>query len=113
MQVTEVYDDTYIIIFTYPLESMWGGSLTAEQTNYYLQYMTSLYVAAQKAGMSNVYLLQIDGTDFPTDNWCAGHPNLAAHAEMADQLASYIQALLPNWGNTTYPAVSTNFTATA
>lgn len=109
LQVTNTYNGTDIILFTYPLESNPGLALTPN----YLQYMTSLYVAAQKAGMSNVYLLQIDGIDFPTDNWCVAHPNLAAHAAMANQLISYIQAVLPSWANTSYPVVATNYTMTS
>lgn len=84
---------------------MWDGSLTLNQTTYYLQYMTSLYVQSQMIGMSNVYLLQLTGTDFPTDNWCAGHPNVPAHQSMANQLTQYIQAVFPDWGTSTYPLV--------
>ena len=88
------------------MESSFDGNLTPEQTEYYLQYMTSLYVETQMQSMSNVYLLQLNGIDFPTDNWCDGHPNVAAHANMAQQLMQYIQAVLPHWGNATYPTIT-------
>lgn len=101
MQVADEYASPAIILLTYPLESMWDDSLTPNQTAYYLQYMNSLYVQTQMRGMSNVYLLQLNGKDFPTDNWCAGHPSTAAHLNIASQLSQYIQAVLPDWGTTT------------
>lgn len=73
--------------------------------------MNSLYQQTQMQGMSNVYLVQMDGIDFPIDTWCAGHPSAAAHASMADQLTSFINGVMPKWGNTTYPVISTNFTS--
>ena len=107
LQVTATYNGTCIILFTYPLEAMWDGNLSLNQTTYYLQYMTSLYVETQKQGMSNIFLLQIDGIDFPTTGWCSGHPNVAAHENMSHQLSTYIQAVLPAWGNTMFHRVYT------
>ena len=84
---------------------MWDGSLTSDQTNYYFQYTTSLYNQAQMAGMSNVYLFQLNGVDLSLDDWCVGHPSAAAHQTMADQLTQYIQAVFPDWADGTFPVV--------
>ena len=82
---------------------MWDGSLTLNQTTYYLQYTTSLYNLARMQGMSNVYLLQLNGVNLPLDNWCVGHPSADAHQNMADQLTQYIQAVLPDWATGIFP----------
>ncbi len=100
LQVTDVYDEPSIILLAYPLES---NILPGNQTAYYLQYMTSLYVEALEQGMDNVYLLQFNGIDFPTDNWCVGHPSVAAHANMANQLIQYIENVMPDWTNCLFP----------
>jgi hypothetical protein len=105
LQVSDEYNSPEIILLTYPLESMWDGSLTPNQTTYYLQYMSSLYAQTQMQGMSNVYLLQLNGIDFPVNDWCAGHPNVAAHQNIANQLTDYIQAVLPDWADSMYSSM--------
>ncbi len=102
LQVSDEYNSPEIILLTYPLESMWDGSLTLNQTTYYLQYMSSLYAQTQMQGMSNVYLLQLNGVDFPINDWCSGHPNVAAHQNIANQLTDYIHAVLPDWAEQMY-----------
>ena len=103
MQINEVYDDPTIIIQVFPLEVQWQGVLTHDQTAAYLQYMSSLYSATQMMGMTNVHLLQLNGADMPLDDWCVSHPSAAADANIAAQLTAYIQAVMPEWANTTYP----------
>ncbi len=105
LQVSDEYNSPEIILLTYPLESMWDGSLTPNQTTYYLQYMSSLYAQTQMQGMSNVYLLQLNGVNFPVNDWCAGHPNVAAHHNMANQLTDYIHAVLPDWAEQMYSSM--------
>ncbi|KAA6421049.1 MAG: hypothetical protein FRX49_08960 [Trebouxia sp. A1-2] len=105
-QVNKVYSSPQIVILTYPLESVPTASYN--QTTYYLQYMTSLYVSARMQGLSNVQLIQLNGINFPTDSWCDGHPSVAAHANIADQLTAYLQAILPRWANSTYPLIATS-----
>ncbi len=105
LQVSDEYNSPEIILLTYPLESMWDGSLTPNQTTYYLQYMASLYAQTQMQGMSNVYLLQLNGVDFPINDWCAGHPNVAAHQNIANQLTDYIHAVLPDWAEQMYSSM--------
>lgn len=105
LQVSDEYDSPEIILLTYPLESMWDGSLTPNQTTYYLQYMSSLYAQTQMQGMSNVNLLQLNGVAFPINGWCAGHPNVAAHENIANQLTDYIHAVLPDWAEQVYSSM--------
>ncbi|KAL0044945.1 hypothetical protein WJX82_002867 [Trebouxia sp. C0006] len=104
-QVNKVYSSPQIVIFTYPLES--APTASYNQTTYYLQYMTSLYNSARLQGLSNVQLIQLNGINFPIDGWCDGHPSVAAHANIADQLTVYLKAVLPQWANSTYPLVAT------
>ena len=92
LQVSDEYNSPEIILLTYPLESMWDGSLTPNQTTYYLQYMSSLYAQTQ-----------VNGINFPTDDWCAGHPSVAAHQNIANQLTDYIHAVLPDWAEQIHP----------
>lgn len=105
-QVNKVYSSPQIVILTYPLES--GPTGSYNQTSYYLQYMTSLYVSARLQGLSNVQIVQLNGINFPTDGWCDGHPSVAAHANIANQLTAYLQAILPRWANSTYPLIATS-----
>ena len=100
-----VYSNPHIILLSYPLESMWDDQLTPNQTTYYFQYMTSLYNKAQMQGMSNVQLLQLNGVNLSLDNWCVGHPSVAAYQNFADQLAKYVTAVLPAWVIATFPVV--------
>ncbi len=106
LQANDLYNSPEIIILTYPLESSPTGSYN--QTTYYMQYMASLYVTAQIQGLSNVRFLQLNGINFSTDNWCAGHPSVDAHINIAGQLTAYIQGILPHWANSTYPSVATS-----
>ena len=106
LQVNKVYSSPQIVIFTYPLES--APTASYNQTTYYLQYMTSLYNSARLQGLSNVQLIQLNGINFPIDGWCDGHPSVAAHANIADQLTVYLKAVLPQWANSTYPLVATS-----
>ena len=106
LQVNKVYSSPQIVILTYPLESVPTASYN--QTTYYLQYMTSLYNSARLQGLSNVQLIQLNGINFPTDSWCDGHPSVAAHASIANQLTVYLQAILPRWANSTYPLIATS-----
>jgi hypothetical protein len=106
LQVNKVYNSPQIVILTYPLESVPTASYN--QTTYYLQYMASLYVSARMQGLSNVQLLQLNGINFPTDNWCDGHPSVDAHINIANQLTTYLQAILPRWANSTYPLIATS-----
>lgn len=39
----------------------------------------------------------------PLDDWCVSHSSAAADANIAAQLTAYIQAVMPEWANTTYP----------
>jgi len=55
-----------------------------------------------------VQLLQLNGINFPTDNWCDGHPSVDAHINIANQLTTYLQAILPRWANSTYPLIATS-----
>ena len=106
LQVNKVYNSPQIIILTYPLESVPTSSYNL--TTYYMQYMGSLYVTAQMQGLSNVKFLQLTGADFDTSNWCDGHPDVASHTIIANQLTAYLQAVLPKWANGTYPLVATS-----
>lgn len=103
MQINEVYDDPTIIIQVFPLEVQWQGVLTHEQTAAYLQYMSSLYSTTQMMGMANVHLLQLTGANMPLDDWCVAHPSAAADANIAAQLTAFIEGIMPEWANTTYP----------
>ncbi len=106
LQVSKVYSSPQIVILTYPLES--APTASYNQTTYYLQYMTSLYNSARLQGLSNVQLIQLNGINFPIDSWCDGHPSVAAHANIADQLTAYLKAILPQWANSTYPLIATS-----
>lgn len=104
LQLTEDFgDQMQIILQIFPQELQSQGELTPEQTSTYLQYMTSLYTAAQLEGMNNVHLLQLSGANLPTANWCVRHPSAAADANIAAQLTAYISRLLPNYANSMYP----------
>lgn len=65
--------------------------------------MTSLYSTTQMMGMTNVHLLQLNGIDMPLEDWCVAHPSAAADANIAAQLTTYIEAILPQWATSTYP----------
>lgn len=65
--------------------------------------MSSLYAQTQMQGMSNIHLLQLNSINFPTDDWCAGHPSVAAHQNIANQLTDYIHAALPDWAQQIHP----------
>ena len=103
VQINEEYDTPQVIIQAFPLEVQFQGVLTFNQTTAYLQYMSSLYTAAQAEGMSNVHFLQLNGVDMPLDDWCVDHPSAAADANIAAQLTAYIEAILPEWATTSYP----------
>lgn len=103
LQINEEYDTPQIIIQVFPLEVQFQGVLTFNQTSDYLQYMSSLYTAAQAEGMTNVHLLQLNGVNMPLDNWCVDHPSAAADVNIAAQLTAYIEAILPQWSSNTYP----------
>ena len=103
LQINEEYDTPEIIIQVLPLEVQIQGVLTYNQTTTYLQYMSSLYTAAQAEGMTNVHLLQLNGVNLPTDGWCVAHPSAAADANIAAQLSAYIEAVLPEWTSSNYP----------
>ena len=106
LQVNDAYSNPGIVLLSYPPESLVDLSMTQDQFNNYLQYITTLYQQAQQQGMSNVYQFQLDGTNLPLDNWCVDHPSTAAHQVMANQLIQYIQATFPDWGNSTYPLLT-------
>lgn len=104
MQITDEYgSQMQIILQVFPLEVQIQGVLTANQTTSYLQYMSSLYTAAQQEGMGNVHFFQLTGANLPVDGWCNSHPSAAADANIAEQLTTYIMRLLPNYATSTYP----------
>ena len=104
MQITaEFGHQMQIILQVFPLEVQIQGVLTANQTTSYLQYMSSLYTAAQQEGMGNVHFLQLTGANLPLDGWCNSHPSAAADVNIAEQLTTYIMRLLPNYATSTFP----------
>lgn len=104
MQITDEYgENMQIILQVFPLEVQVQGVLTVNQTTQYLQYMSSLYTAAQQEGQFNVHFLQLNGVDMPLDNWCVAHPSSAADRNIAQQLLTYINRLLPNYATSTFP----------
>lgn len=103
MQITNQYgEETQVILLVIPEEVQTQGVLSPKQTTDYLRYMSSLYTASRKEGMSNVHLFRLTA-GIPLDNWCAAHPSAAAHANIAMQLTSYINRLLPNFATSMYP----------
>jgi hypothetical protein len=58
-------------------------------------------VQAVNAGVPNIHYLQLDTSNY--DNfydWCDGHPSAVADLAIAQQLATFIQAVMPSWSNT-------------
>ncbi|KAL3146173.1 hypothetical protein ABBQ32_002883 [Trebouxia sp. C0010 RCD-2024] len=103
-EITDEYgENMQIILQVFPLEVQVQGVLTVNQTTQYLQYMSSLYTAAQQEGQFNVHFLQLNGVDMPLDNWCVAHPSSAADRNIAQQLLTYINRLLPNYATSTFP----------
>jgi len=103
MQINEDFDSPEIIVQVYPQEQLLEGVLNQNESTTYLQYMSSLYTAAQMEGMMNVHLLQLNAIDMPLTGWCASHPSAAADANIAAQLSAFIEAVLPEWTRTVYP----------
>ena len=103
MQINEEFDSPEIIVQVYPQEQLLEGVLNQTESTTYLQYMSSLYTAAQMEGMMNVHLLQLNAVDMPLTGWCASHPSAAADANIAAQLSAFIEAVLPEWTKTIYP----------
>ena len=103
MQINEEFDSPESIKQVYPDEQLLEGLLNQNKTTTYLQYMSSLYTAAQMEGMMNVHLLQLNAADMPLTSWCASHPSTAADANIAPQLSAFIEAVLPEWTRTVYP----------
>lgn len=92
-----------IILQVFPLEVQVQGVLTVNQTTQYLQYMSTLYTAAQQEGQNNVHFFQLTGRSMPLDGWCVAHPSAAADRNIAQQLTTYINRLLPNFARSTFP----------
>lgn len=103
MQINDNFDSPEIIVQVYPQEQLLEGVLNQNESTTYLQYMSSLYTAAQMEGMMNVHLLQLNAVDMPLTGWCASHPSAAADANIAAQLSAFIEAVLPEWTRTMYP----------
>jgi len=58
-------------------------------------------VQAVNAGVENIHYLQLDTANY--DNfydWCDGHPSAVADLVIAEQLSTFIQAVMPSWSNT-------------
>jgi hypothetical protein len=68
------------------------------QAAIYLQYMAVAYSSLQAAGIKNTYLLQLNGEALKNDDWCFKHPNVAAHAQIAAQVARFLDGVLPSFG---------------
>ena len=109
MQLNQEYGEPQIILVVMPQEvPAEGASLgpSFNDTTTYIEYMANLYTASQMEGLTNVHLLQLDALGMPLADWCDGHPNVAADANIAGQVSAYINAVLPSWANTTYPTVN-------
>lgn len=97
LQINSGYGNPDIIIQVFPRKLLEQGVLLEVEAATYLRYMTSLYDQIQSDGRKNVHLFKLDADDMPFDNWCASHPSAAADANIAAQLSSFINAMLPNW----------------
>ena len=92
-----------MVIQVFPLEQLLEGVLNQTQSTTYLQYMSSLYTAAQTEGMTNVHYLQLNAVNMPLTDWCSSHPSAAADANIAEQLITFIEGVLPEWTTSSYP----------
>lgn len=99
LQIQQVYDDPIILIISFPLEMQTNGILTPTQAATYLQYHAYLSTVLQELAFDKVHLVQITATHMPLKNWCAAHPNAAAHRVIGQQLASFIENVAPDWVN--------------
>lgn len=97
LQINSRYGNPDIIIQVFPSKLLEQGVLLADEAATYLRYMTSLYNETQSKGRKNIHLFKLDADDMPFDNWCASHPSAAADANIAAQLSSFINIMLPNW----------------
>ena len=102
VQVQNRYSEPFIIVLSYAREQQ-INILTSDQVDYYMDYMSSLATAIDQQAIANTHLLQLDGNGLPTSNWCAGHPNAAAHRFIAGQVLSCLERTFPEWGNSTFP----------
>jgi len=104
-EITDEYgENMQIILQVFPVEVQVQGVLTLNQTTQYLQYMSSLFTAAQQEGQFNVHFFQLSGEDMLLENWCVAHPSAAADMNIAEQLTTYINRLLPNYARSTFPS---------
>ncbi|KAA6417546.1 MAG: hypothetical protein FRX49_12479 [Trebouxia sp. A1-2] len=102
MQINEDFNSPETIVQMYPQEQLLEGVLNQNKSTTYLQYMSSLYKAAQMESMTNVHLLQLHAVDMPLTGWCVLQPSAAADANIAAQLSAFIEAVLPEWTKIIY-----------
>lgn len=103
LQVQEYNAQPFVVVLFYPAELTSAGILTTDQSNTYLEYFSGLSIAIEQQQVSNAFVLLLEGAGLPVDNWCAAHPNLAAHQYMAAQISRYMESTFSQWVNETFP----------
>lgn len=109
LQLNEEYGDPQIILVVMPQEVPGEGATLGpnfNDTTTYIEYMANLYTASQMEGLTNLHLLQLDALGMPLADWCDGHPDVAADANIAGQVSAYINAVLPPLANLTNSTVN-------
>ncbi|KAL4451810.1 hypothetical protein ABPG75_007472 [Micractinium tetrahymenae] len=93
VQIRQAYPAATLVHVVWPVEVLLGIR-TAEQAAIYLQYMAAAYSYLEAAGIGNQHLLQVKGTGFNSSSWCGQHPDAAAHAQIAQQVTTFLDTVV-------------------
>ena len=60
-----------------------------------------------QAGVQNIHYLELNTSNYDDlYKWCEGHPSAVADRAIAQQLAAFIQTIMPSWSNATAISLS-------
>ena len=103
MQVQSDFFQPTIVVLAFPSQLLEVGILTTDEASDYLEYMSSLAMAIDQQNITNTHLLQLDGQSLNVTDWCAAHPNAAAHQVIASQVVDFLGVTYPELSTTTFP----------
>lgn len=78
----------------------------ASQAELYISYMSNLGAVIEQQQLPGVHMLMLNGTGLPTSDWCADHPNAAAHAFFAEQVLDLIDGILPGYATSSFTSAA-------
>lgn len=97
LEIRAAYPQAAIIQVIWPFQMTLPRLCTWEQQLAYQQWMSAAVSHFAQAGTQNLHSLQVDGNSFANSKYCRDHPDVATHAQVAAQLASFITKVVPRF----------------